>query len=70
MLSYNMYNLDLSFKPENMMPPDLDPLALIRYSCLFWANYLCSLESDSSRFLGELIDDGKVFGFLNEYFLC
>ena len=35
MLRRNMYNLDLGFKPENMTPSDLDPLALIRYSCLF-----------------------------------
>ncbi|KAK4031551.1 WD40-repeat-containing domain protein [Parachaetomium inaequale] len=64
-----MYNLDLGFKPENITPPDPDPLALIRYSCVFWADYLCSLYSDNSRFLGELTDDGKVFGFLKEYFL-
>lgn len=69
MLRRNMYNLDLGFKPENMTPPDPDPLAPIRYSCVFWADHLCSLNSDNSRFLGELKDDGKVFGFLKECFL-
>jgi hypothetical protein len=69
MLRRNMYNLDLGFKPENMTPPDPDPLAPIRYSCVFWADHLCSLNNDNSRLLGELADDGKVFGFLKEYFL-
>ena len=69
MLRRNMYNLDLGFKPENMTPPDPDLLAPIRYSCVFWADYLCSLNGDNSKFLGELTDDGKVFGFLKECFL-
>jgi hypothetical protein len=69
MLRRNMYNLDLGFKPENMTPPDPDPLAPIRYSCVFWADHLCSLNSDNSRFLGGLTDDGKVFGFLKKCFL-
>ena len=69
MLKCNMYNLDFGFKPENMTPPDPDPLAPIQYSCMFWADHLCSLNSDDSRFLGELIDDGKVFLFLEECFL-
>ncbi|KAK4233816.1 hypothetical protein C8A03DRAFT_38447 [Achaetomium macrosporum] len=69
MLRRNMYNLDLGFKPENMTPPDPDPLAPIRYSCVFWADHLCSLNSDNSRFLGELMDDGKMFLFLKECFL-
>ncbi|KAH6623588.1 hypothetical protein F5144DRAFT_606071 [Chaetomium tenue] len=69
MLRRNIYDLDPGFKPENMAPPDPDPLAPIRYSCVFWADHLCSLNSDNSRFLGELTDDGKVFGFLKECFL-
>ena len=69
MLSRNMYNLDFGFKPENMTPPDPDPLAPLQYSCVFWADHLCSLNSDNSRLVGELTDDGKVFGFLKEYFL-
>ncbi|KAH6636427.1 hypothetical protein F5144DRAFT_508878 [Chaetomium tenue] len=69
MLRHNIYNLDRGFKPENMAAPDPDPLAPIRYSCVFWADHLCSLNSDNSRFLGELTDDGKVFGFLKECFL-
>ncbi|VBB75876.1 Putative Vegetative incompatibility protein [Podospora comata] len=32
MLRRNIYNLDFGFKPKNMIPPDPDPLAPIRYS--------------------------------------
>ncbi|KAK4102531.1 WD40 repeat-like protein [Parathielavia hyrcaniae] len=68
-LRHNIYDLDFGFISKDMSPPRLDPLAPIRYSCVFWADHLCSLNSDDSRFLGELTDDGKVFGFLKEYFL-
>ncbi|KAL2131012.1 hypothetical protein VTI74DRAFT_5671 [Chaetomium olivicolor] len=67
-LRQNLYNLDLGFKPENMIPPDPDPLAPVRYSCIFWADHICSLNNNSMR-PGELTDDGKVFSFLKEYFL-
>ena len=67
MLRQNIYDLELGFKPDNMTPPDPDPLAPIRYSCIFWADHLCSLNN--SRFLGELTDDGKVFGLLKGCFL-
>ncbi|EAQ91099.1 hypothetical protein CHGG_03034 [Chaetomium globosum CBS 148.51] len=69
MLRRNIYDLDPGSEPENMAPPDPDPLAPIRYSCIFWADHLCSMNSDNSGFLGELTDDGKVFGFLEECFL-
>ncbi|EAQ85429.1 hypothetical protein CHGG_09443 [Chaetomium globosum CBS 148.51] len=60
MLKRNIYDLDHGFKPENMAPPDPDPLAPIRYLCVFWADHLYSLNSDKAGFLGELTDDGKV----------
>ncbi|KAK3946932.1 hypothetical protein QBC32DRAFT_271647 [Pseudoneurospora amorphoporcata] len=82
-LKRNMYNLDLGFKPENMTPPDPDPLAPIRYSCVFWVDHLCSLNSDNSRLLGELTlvsstntnrndllqDNGVVYTFLKTKYL-
>ena len=46
-LKRNIYNLDYGFKPKDLTPPDPDPLAPIRYSCVFWADYLCSLDSDN-----------------------
>ncbi len=69
MLRRNMYNLDLGFKPENMTPPDPDPLAPIRYSCVFWADHLCSLNwvdhlcdsvSSTNTKRDDLLQDGRV----------
>jgi hypothetical protein len=64
-----MYNLDFGPKLNNMALPSPNPLALIRYSCLFWADYLCSLDGKNLRCLGELTDDGKVSKFVREYLL-
>jgi NACHT domain len=69
-LKQNMYNLDFGFKPKDIQPLDLDPLAPIRYSCVFWADHLCFLNGESSECKRELMDDGRVFRFLKERFLC
>ncbi|KAL2015568.1 hypothetical protein VTK56DRAFT_5217 [Thermocarpiscus australiensis] len=66
-LKQNIYNLDFSFKPKDMSPPKPDPLAPIRYSCVFWADHL--LNDDSPECKRELLDDGTVFKFLKERFL-
>ena len=65
----NVYALPLGFKPKDIRPPDPDPLAPIRYSCVFWADHLCSLNSESPECKTELMDDGPVFRFLKERFL-
>ncbi len=39
-LKQNMYDLDYGFKPKDMNPPKRDPLAPIRYSCVFWVEHL------------------------------
>ncbi|RYO82755.1 hypothetical protein DL764_009559 [Monosporascus ibericus] len=69
MLRQNMYNLDFGFKPKDMTPPDPDPLAPIRYSCVFWADHLCFLNGEHPECLKELTDNGKVFKFLKDRFL-
>jgi hypothetical protein len=63
----NMYNLDFGFKPEDLTPPEPDPFAPIRYSCVFWADHL--LNSNSSESRKELADNGAVFSFLEEHSL-
>ena len=68
MLKQNIYSLPLGFKAKDMRPPDPDPLAPIRYSCVFWADHLC-LNGDSPGCKRELMDDGPVFRFLNDHFL-
>ncbi|KAH0555896.1 hypothetical protein GP486_006161, partial [Trichoglossum hirsutum] len=67
----NVYNLPLGFKPKDIgqrKKDKEDPLAPIRYSCVFWANHLC-LNGESLGCQKELVDGGPVFGFLKEHFL-
>jgi hypothetical protein len=66
-LKQNMYNLDFDFKPEDMTPPQPDPLAPIRYFCVFWAGHLLNGNSLESK--KEMADDGAVFSFLEKHFL-
>lgn len=68
-LRQNMYNLDFGFKPNDMNPPHLDPLARIRYPCMFWADHLCFQNDENPESSRELTDSGKVFGFLKEHLL-
>ncbi|KAM0520629.1 hypothetical protein ACHAPE_003026 [Trichoderma viride] len=68
-LRRNMYNLDYGFKPENISPPDPDPLASIRYSCVFWVDHLDVVNLKSLELKGALADDGAVLAFLREKFL-
>jgi hypothetical protein len=62
LLHQNMYDLDYGLKPEDLKPPQPDPLAPIRYSCTFWADHLLSASGlESSR--------GPVLEFLKAHFL-
>lgn len=69
MLVKNVYALLLGFKPNDIRLLDPDLLALIRYSCVFWADNLCFLNGESLECKRELMDDGRVFRFLKEHFL-
>jgi len=69
-LKQNIYNLDFGFRPMDITPPEPDPLAKIRYSCVFWADHLCFENGESPACKQELTDDGRVFEFLKERFLC
>ncbi|KAK4206474.1 hypothetical protein QBC37DRAFT_381060 [Rhypophila decipiens] len=69
LLRQNMYNLDFGFKPKDVALPNPDPLAALRYSCVFWADHLCILNGDNPECKRELSDDGAVFDFLKQHFL-
>ena len=47
--------------------PCPDPLATIRYPCLYWADHL--LECDVGRVIKKIIDGGFVYRFFNQSFL-
>ncbi|KAF5139370.1 Vegetative incompatibility protein HET-E-1 [Metarhizium anisopliae] len=67
-LRQNMYGLDYGFKSEDMTPPQPDPLAPIRYSCVFWADHLTE-NGESPQSKEALGDDGIVFSFLKDRLL-
>ena len=49
--------------------PDPDPLASIRYSCVFWVDHLCKADNTSLDWKEKLSDGGAVFAFVKEHFL-
>jgi hypothetical protein len=67
-LRRNMYNLQ---DPGGMVKdvPDPDPLASIRYSCVFWVDHLCEADDKSLDRRKKLSDDGAIFTFLKEHVL-
>lgn len=67
-LRQNIYHLDFDTESWNITPPNPDPLAPIRYSCIFWARHLCFLGGENPGYLKELTDEG-VLGFLEEHLL-
>jgi hypothetical protein len=69
-LKRNIYALPHSgFKLEDIKPPDPDPLAPIRYSCMFWIDHLCDAKNQSSEYRSELSNDGATFPFFRAHFL-
>ena len=60
---------DFGFKPDDMKPPSPDPLAPLRYSCLFWVDHLCDANGPTTEPTKELADDGAVWRFLDDHFL-
>ncbi|KAN0073185.1 hypothetical protein V8E54_008405 [Elaphomyces granulatus] len=67
-LRRDIYNLR---DPGGMVKevPDPDPLASIRYSCVFWVDHLCKADDTSLDLKEKLSDGGTVFPFVKEHFL-
>jgi hypothetical protein len=67
-LRQDIYNLQ---DPGGMVKdvPDPDPLASIRYSCVFWVGHLCEADDTCLDRRKKLSDDGVIFAFLKEHFL-
>lgn len=50
--------------------PDPDPLATIRYSCVYWVDHLYDGISDKAQTqIHDLEDNGIIHQFLNEKYL-
>jgi len=52
---------------DQVKQPDPDPLATVRYSCLYWVDHLeCQSREDTIK---DLKDNGSVYNFFRQYFL-
>ncbi|KAH6696713.1 WD40-repeat-containing domain protein [Leptodontidium sp. MPI-SDFR-AT-0119] len=53
---------------DQVKQPNPDPLAAVRYSCLYWVDHLldCQTREDTIK---DLKDCGLVYNFLRQYFL-
>ncbi|KAL2199486.1 NACHT domain-containing protein, partial [Corynascus similis CBS 632.67] len=57
------------FSIDKVTPPDPDPLAALRYSCVYWVNHLrdCHPKEKANK---DLQNGGSIDTFLREKFLC
>lgn len=70
-LNRDIYNLrDPGLTIKELKIPDPDPLAAMRYSCVYWANHFCD-SYNSNRPKDQVGPHAEpVFAFLRQYFLC
>ncbi|KAI1741442.1 WD40-repeat-containing domain protein [Xylaria scruposa] len=61
-LKKNIYGKDLDFKPNGMEVPNPDPLAHVRYACLFWVDHLSFSSHDGNHY-------NRIHSFLETHFL-
>ncbi|KAK4141539.1 WD40-repeat-containing domain protein [Dichotomopilus funicola] len=68
-LRRDIYNLGApGFSINKVRPPDPDPLAAARYSCIYWINHLrdCDPKKNANK---DLQDGGSIDTFLREKYL-
>jgi len=70
-LKRDMYSLhEPGYPIERVEPPQPDPLASSRYSCIYWVDHLCDWNPLSSAAdLVDLQDEGSVYEFLRQKYL-
>ncbi|KAI0864414.1 WD40-repeat-containing domain protein [Xylaria cubensis] len=61
-LKKNIYGKGLDFKPNSMEIPNPDPLAHVRYACLFWVDHLSLSPHDVDH-------NNQIFSFLKRHLL-
>jgi hypothetical protein len=66
-LRRDIYNLRVLGYP---IEPDSDPLAALRYSCIYWVDHLCNWNSNScANHRVDLQDGGAVDEFVRKKYL-
>jgi hypothetical protein len=69
-LHRDIYSLRaLGYPIEQVEPPDPDPLAASRYSCIYWVDHLCDWDYSLVQGRLDLQDGGKVEVFIREKYL-
>jgi hypothetical protein len=70
-LQRNMYRLDAPGYPvKQVQQPKPDPLAGLRYSCIYWIDHLCDWGLDSSLYDASVLGSGGIVdSFLRKSFL-
>jgi hypothetical protein len=69
-LRKDIYDLHLpGLLIDQVIPVDPDPLAPVKYSCVYWVDHLCEVDGSSSHHRSELTDEGQIFKFLKKHFL-
>jgi NACHT domain/WD domain, G-beta repeat len=53
---------------DQVKQPDPDPLAAVRYFCLYWVDHLLEYQSTENT-IKDLKDSGQLYSFLCQYFL-
>ncbi|KAK7403732.1 hypothetical protein QQX98_010504 [Neonectria punicea] len=67
-LRRDIYSLSApGFSIDQISPPDPDPLASIRYSCVYWADHLS--DSDLKARRRDLRDSGVIHNFFQKKYL-
>jgi hypothetical protein len=70
-LRRDMYSLDtLGYPVERITQPDPDPLAALRYSCIYWVDHLCDWNPKASvDHSFDLQDGGAIDNFIRKKYL-
>ena len=69
-LQRNMYRLHQpGISIDSVKQPHPDPLAPVRYSCVYWASHLDEAYRSSLPCQSDLADDGNIHLFLQKRFL-
>jgi hypothetical protein len=66
-LQRDIYDLQHpGYSIDKVEHPNPDPLALIRYACMYWVDHLCEIKSNHDV---GLYDKGMIDVFLRKHFL-
>jgi hypothetical protein len=68
-LQRDMYSLEApGFPIDQVKQPELNPLVAVRYSCVYWADYLCACSGSAGQ-ANDLRDGGAVDYFVRKKYL-